>query len=206
MRQPILLLILLLTALAVKAQKTCVIANAEDHVPIKEAIIHTDNNHWARTDYRGYFNMKYAFDSATVSKPGFLKTTIYLENLPDTVFMLPESHQISEVEVWGKNQEHIDQMEQNIQDKVNEQVGGNSGISMDMLGWMDRRGNRDRKHLKQAKGILSDYEKKDPIVSAYEKVTGKKVKKEEENTEKEKGGVPEVENEEVLNKKEKSEK
>ena len=70
----------------VMAQKTCVVANAEDHVPIKEALIHTNNNHWARTDYRGYWSMKYHFDSATVSKSGFLKTTVYLKELPDTVF------------------------------------------------------------------------------------------------------------------------
>lgn len=70
----------------VMAQKTCVVANAEDHVPIREALIHTNNNHWARTDYRGYWSMKYQFDSATVSKSGFLKTTVYLKELPDTVF------------------------------------------------------------------------------------------------------------------------
>lgn len=154
------------------AQKTCVIANAEDHVPIREALIHTDNNHWARTDYRGYWTMKYQFDSATVSKPGFLKTTIYLKNLPDTLFMIPESHQLGTVEVWGKGQEHVKNMEKQAQNAA-ANTPQQGGISMDMLGWMDRRGNRDRKHLKKAKKILGEYERKDPIVSAYEKATGK---------------------------------
>ena len=104
MKKTILMIVLVCWAVAmVRAQKTCVIANAEDHVPVREALIHTDNNHWARTDYRGYWTMKYQFDSATVSKPGFLKTTIYLKNLPDTVFLLPQSHQLREVEVWGEN-------------------------------------------------------------------------------------------------------
>lgn len=159
------------------AQKTCVIASAEDHVPIREALIHTDNNHWARTDYRGYWNMKYQFDSATVSKTGYVKTTIYLKNLPDTVFLLPESHQISTVEVWGKNGEHIQKMEESIQKNVDEQPRSSAGFSFDALGWMDKQGKRDRKHMKQAQEIfkkLDEKDRKDPIIAAYEKAVQSK--------------------------------
>ena len=172
-RRMMLLCMLLLPIMAARAQKSCVIASAEDHVPIREALIHTDNNHWARTDYRGYFTMRYQFDSATVSKPGYLKTTIYLKNLPDTVFLLPESHQIGEVTVWGKDQEHVRQMEKDIHDKVKEEPRTTTGIGFNAFGWMDKQGNRDRKHLKQAKEIFKEMDRKDPIVSAYEKATGK---------------------------------
>ena len=160
-----------------RAQKTCVIASAENHVPIREALIHTDNNHWARTDYRGYFTIKYQFDSATVSKPGFVKTTIYLENLPDTVFMLPESKQIGEVTIWGKDQQHIRDLEKSVQQQVDSDGprGNNSLLSGNFLGWLDRQGNRDRKHLKKARKIFGELDKKDPIVEAYEQATGKKV-------------------------------
>src|SRR5574344_1026657 len=105
MKRIILILTVLLAMLGqvAYAQKTCVIASAENHVPIREALIHTNNNHWARTDYRGYWSMKYQFDSATVSKSGFLKTTVYLKELPDTVFLIPESTQLGTVEVWGKD-------------------------------------------------------------------------------------------------------
>lgn len=170
----ILFLVAMVATLQAVAQKTCVIASAEDHVPIREALIHTDNNHWARTDYRGYFTIKYQFDSATVSKSGYMRTTIYLKNLPDTVFMLPDAKQIGEVTVWGKNQEHIDQMEKNIQKDINSTPRSASGISFDAFGWMDKQGRRDRKHLRDAQSLLKEYDKKDPIVSAYEKATGKK--------------------------------
>ena len=156
------------------AQKTCVIASAEDHVPIREALIHTDNNHWARTDYRGYFTMRYAFDSATVSKPGYVKTAIYLKNLPDTVFMLPDAKQLGEVEVWGKNGEHIREMEDNIKKKVNSIPTSPTGIGFDAFGWMDKQGRRDRRHLKEAKKIFQQMDRKDPIVEAYEKASGRK--------------------------------
>lgn len=156
-----------------RAQKTCVIASAEDHVPIREALVHTNTNHWARTDYRGYFTMRYPFDSATVSKAGFVKTTVYLKQLPDTVFLLPEAHQIGEVTVWGKDQEHVRQMEQNIQDKVNSVPTSPTGIGFNAFGWMDKQGRRDRKHLKEARKVFQKMDRKDPIVAAYEKATGK---------------------------------
>ena len=106
MKRMILIFVVLLAMIGqvAYAQKTCVIASAEDHVPIREALIHTNNNHWARTDYRGYWTMRYQFDSATVSKPGYVKATIRYKELPDTVFLLPEAKQLGEVTVWGKNQ------------------------------------------------------------------------------------------------------
>lgn len=172
-----LLLILLMTVsciASVWSQKTCVIANAENHVPIREALIHTDNDHWARTDYRGYWTMKYQFDSATVSKPGFLKTTIYLKNLPDTLFMLPESQQLGTVEVWGKNQQQVRTIEEQAKEAAKSAPSMNSGVSFDFANMLDKRGRRDAKHLKNARTIMGEYERKDPIVSAYEQATGKK--------------------------------
>lgn len=171
-----LLMALLLFAVTAKAQKSCVIANAENHVPLREAIIHTNTNHWARTDYRGYFTMKYPFDSATVSKSGFLKTTIYYETLPDTLFLLPETQQLGTVEVWGKDQEHVRKMEEQTNEAVKNMLQPITGIGFDAFGWMDRQGRRDRKHLKKARRIFAEMEqKKDPIEDAYEKATGKKV-------------------------------
>ena len=103
------------------------------------SLIHTNNNHWARTDYRGYWNMRYQFDSATVSKPGYIKATIRYQELPDTVFLLPEAKQIGEVTVWGKNQEHIDNMEEQIQEKVNSVPTSPGGIGFDAsAGWTSR--------------------------------------------------------------------
>lgn len=170
----ILMAVMALSWQAALAKKTCVIASAEDHVPIREALIHTNNNHWARTDYRGYWTMRYQFDSATVSKPGYIKTTIRYKELPDTVFLLPDVKQIGEVTVWGKNQEHIKNMEDNIQQKINETPSSQTGIGFDAFGWMDKQGRRDRKHLKEAKEIFQKMDRKDPIVSAYEQATGKK--------------------------------
>lgn len=165
----------MVTVTLAMAQKTCVIANAEDHVPIREALIHTDNNHWARTDYRGYWTMKYQFDSATVSKPGFVKTTVYLKNLPDTLFLLPESHQLGTVEVWGKDKEGINRMKEQAAQEALGSAAPSSGASFDFANMLDKRGRRDHKHMKKAHELFKDMEeKKDPIVDAYEKAMREK--------------------------------
>lgn len=167
----------------VLAQKTCVVASAEDHVPIREALIHTDNNHWARTDYRGYFTMKYQFDSATVSRTGYVKTTIYLKNLPDTVFLLPEAKQIGEVEVWGKSQENAKSMsDQSTKEATeagkNAALGHTQVLRFDMEGLFDGRGRRDRRHMKKAQQVFNDIEeasvKEDPIEAAYKNEMARK--------------------------------
>lgn len=177
----------------VMAQKTCVVANAEDHVPIKEALIHTNNNHWARTDYRGYWSMKYQFDSATVSKSGFLKTTVYLKELPDTVFLIPESTQLGTVEVWGKDQQHVKDMEDQVQQAASMIGSGTTGIGIDLGNMLDSRGRRDQKHLRNARKILGEYDKKAPIVSAYEQATGKQIHLSPSGMKKEEESVPELE-------------
>lgn len=178
MKKTILMIVLVCWAVAmVRAQKTCVIANAEDHVPVREALIHTDNNHWARTDYRGYWTMKYQFDSATVSKPGFLKTTIYLKNLPDTVFLLPQSHQLREVEVWGENMPGI----KGIQNDAHRQaeIGGAnapSGASFDLAKMLDKRGRRDSKHLREAQRYSARWIAKTPLWLPTRRPQGKNIR------------------------------
>lgn len=169
------LLVSLVMVVSARAQKACVIANAEDHTPLREALIHTNNNHWARTDYRGYWTMKYAFDSATVSKPGFLKTTIYLKTLPDTVFLLPQSHQLATVEVWGENTPGINNIKKQAKTEAEMAGGPSRGFSFDLANMFDARGRRDRKHLKKAKELTAAMQQtKDPIIDAYEKATGHK--------------------------------
>ena len=181
MKKIIFLMITLLSmASMVYAQKTCVIASAEDHVPIREALIHTNNNHWARTDYRGYWNMRYQFDSATVSKPGYIKATIRYQELPDTVFLLPEAKQIGEVTVWGKNQENAGKVKsQACQEAIeagrNAALGHTRLVGFDLGNMMDSQGRRDQKHLREARKVFSKMENKDPLINAYEKADRKSV-------------------------------
>lgn len=169
----VLLFIFSFVALTGWGQRICIVASMEDHIPLRDAIIHTNTNHWARTDYRGYWAMKYSFDSAVVSKPGYIKTTVYLNSLPDTIFLLPQARQLHEVTIWGQDQQHLKAMEESARQTAAENGAPRGILNGDFLGWMDRRSARDRKHRKEAQKILQNYDNADkkttgdPIMDAY---------------------------------------
>lgn len=173
-RKTIFLLLVFLLPLGLRAQRYCCIADIETRVPLRDAIVRTNTNHWARTDYRGYWNMPYAFDSVTVSKTGYVPRTVRNAELPDTLFLLPEAHQLGTVEVWGKNQASIRAMEERVKDAVAKEPVGEPLISFDVANMLDKRGRRDRKHRKKAHEIFNEMERSDdPIVDAYEEATDK---------------------------------
>lgn len=184
-RISLLLFFIFAVFLSVSAQKSCVIADAETHTPLRDALIHTDNNHWARTDYRGYFTMKYHFDSAEVKKPGYVSAYIYLETLPDTMFLLPEARQIREVEVWGNQSKHMEDMMQGVgiskTDAALINAGTGNGGSFALPKLFGRK-KRDAQHKKRAGKIIKELDRKpesekDAIEEAYEQETGLKIKK-----------------------------
>lgn len=170
----------LLSGMAAYAQRTCVVADMETHVPIRDAVVHTNTNHWARTDYRGYFAMRYSFDSASVYKTGYVKTYIYNKNLPDTVLLLPQSHQLNEVEVYGKDmgKKNASSLGEAARQAAKEVVVPRGLVSFNAFGWMDRRGNRDRRHLKKAESVISDLDseskKNDPVLDAFHQEQARK--------------------------------
>jgi hypothetical protein len=196
----IFMVLFMLTSMVVKAQQVdsmaqkqkeriyCVIS-AEGKVPMRDVVIHTNTEHWAMTDYTGRFMMKYDWDSATVSKPGFVEFKIYAKSIQDTIVMIPNARHISEVEVWGKDmqQQNLDRLSKSARDAAKD-AAKPGGIQVDMLGWMDRRGKRDAKHLKKAAEVIDSLNSKqdieeDPIIRAYIKTTGKKYKGKENTTE-----------------------
>ena len=70
---------------------------------------------------------------------------------------------------------------------------GTTGIGIDLGNMLDSRGRRDQKHLRNARKILGEYDKKDPIVSAYEQATGKQIRLSPPGMKKEEESVPELE-------------
>lgn len=167
-RQLIFFICMLLAPAAAGAQRTCVVADMETKIPLKDAIIHTNTNHWARTNYTGQFEMRYAFDSATVSKNGYVATEIYLKELPDTVWLLPEGRQLKEVEVWGENNRHIQIMREGLQEKAREMAAPKSGLSFSLDKLLDVRARRDARHRVKAQKVMRDRDMAgDPIVNAY---------------------------------------
>lgn len=162
-------------------QKVYCVINAEDKTPMRDVVIHTNTEHWAMTDYTGSFMMRYDWDSAEVSKPGFVSFKIYSKLISDTIIMLPKARHLNEVEVWGrdKRNESLRAISESIRKQAAEAPRAPTGIiNGDFLGWMDTRGRRDSRHRKHAKQVLDSLsEKPDPIIQAYKDATGKEYKK-----------------------------
>lgn len=162
-------------------EKVYCVIDAENKTPMRDVVIHTNTEHWAMTDYSGRFLMRYTWDSAEVSKPGYVSFKIYSKLISDTIVMLPKARHLNEVEVWGRNKrtESVKAMSESIRKKAAEAPRAPRGIANgDFLGWMDTRGRRDSRHRKHARQVIDSLsEKSDPIIKAYKETTGKEYTK-----------------------------
>lgn len=189
MKRILLFLMVCFVMTVARGQRTCVIADMETHTPLRGVMIHTNTEHWARTLYTGQFEMIYAFDSAEVTKPGYLSTYIYSANLPDTVYLLKKSLTLDEVSVYGKDyqKENLDNMAEKMSRIIKENTPSPGLVQFDFASMIDKRGRRDAKHLKKMNEIYDSWKPKpDPIMEAYNKTMAEKKEKEDE-LKKEKG-------------------
>ena len=141
MKRIILILTVLLAMLGAGAyaQKTCVIASAENHVPIREALIHTNNNHWARTDYRGYGRCAISL----IQQP--YRNLVLSRQLSGTrncriLFLFAGCQTIRRSDSLGQKSGRHQNMEEDIQEKINSLPTSSTGIGFDAFGWMDKQG------------------------------------------------------------------
>jgi hypothetical protein len=189
----ILSLFILLTAFcqthAQEAQgKKLVVIDIETKVPMRGVIVSTKTGYRDTTNWRGICHVPAAFDTLTVFKHNYIPERLIANELKDTTALIPSGSAISEVTVWGKNN-----VNQNIKEGISSQPlpnPSNASISysFDFANLIDRRGRRDRKHLKSVKNKFQEMDVTgDPIVDAYNRVMQEKqLEAEEQEKKKEK--------------------
>jgi hypothetical protein len=189
----ILSLFILLTAFcqthAQEAQgKKLVVIDIETKVPMRGVIVSTKTGYRDTTNWRGICHVPAAFDTLTVFKHNYIPERLIANELKDTTALIPSGSAISEVTVWGKNN-----VNQNIKEGISSQPlpnPSNASISysFDFANLIDRRGRRDRKHLKTVKNKFQEMDVTgDPIVDAYNRVMQEKqLEAEEQEKKKEK--------------------
>ena len=156
-----------------KPLKKFVVADIETRVPIRNVIVTTGDGYRDTTNYRGVCYIPVTFDTLTVSKANYLTERILPQELKDSTFLIPNSRRISEVTVWGKQDQSgiFSGMDRAIQEGA--AAAKPSGIyhSFDFAKMLDRRYRRDQKHLRKTRQIFKemDVEDEDPIVNAYKK-------------------------------------
>ncbi len=168
--------------------KKLVVIDIETKVPMRGVIVSTKNGYRDTTNWRGICHVPAAFDTLTVFKHNYIPERLISNELKDTTALIPSGSAISEVTVWGKN---------NINQNVNEGLGnqplpnpanGALSYSFDFANLIDRRGRRDRKHLKAVRKKFQEMDATgDPIVDAYNKaIEEKRLEAERQEREKEK--------------------
>ncbi len=162
-----------------------VVADMETRVPIRKAVVTTKDGYRDSTNYRGIVHIPKDFDTLRVYKAGYLMTRLSLKEAGDTTFLIPSGSSLREVTVWGKDGSNRanDNMAGGLRQAIREgAAAAPKGIaSFDFANMIDRRGRRDRKHLKKVKAAFDKMDKldDDPIVNAYMKdQENKRLKKE----------------------------
>lgn len=163
---------------AQQKQHRLVVCDIETRVPIRGVIVSTENGYRDTSNYRGICYVPNDFDTLVVSKASYLSEVMFRKELKDTTYLIPEGKSIGEVTVWGKT---------TIKDKVNRWkrnttvLNSSSGLSLNFANILDKRGRRDRKHLRITREKFKEMDdSEDPIEKAYNQAMEEQRRKKEQ--------------------------
>lgn len=150
-----------------------VVADMETRVPIRKAVVATKDGYRDSTNYRGVVRIPTDFDTLMVYKAGYLTAKLTMKEATDTTYLIPSGNSLREVVVWGKdgtqsiNEKMAEGFARAIQQGAAEAPNGVA--SFDFANMLDKRGRRDRKHLKKVRAAFKKMDQldDDPVVNAY---------------------------------------
>lgn len=158
MQRTISLIIVILSAVYVSAQRKIVVVDMETHIPIAGVSVKTDSAHAVMTDINGIANIAERFDSISFNHMKYLSDKVTFEEMKDTMYLVPKNLMLPDVVVTGVNPDLKKAMKKNYERMLEQPTV--KGLTFDFANIIDRRGRRDRKHLKKAKEILREWDAK----------------------------------------------
>lgn len=161
-----------------------VVADMETRVPVRDAIVSTMSGYRDTTNYRGICYIPVQFDTLSVSHGKYLTERLTAKEIKDTTYLIPNSHQISEVTVWGDGTPSVSKgLTEQVRQIFRENTRG--GLGFDFAKILDKRYRRDMKHLRKTREIFKEMDKddEDPIVRAYKEAMEEKKRATESKTE-----------------------
>ena len=97
-----LIVLLLITSASAGAQQF-VVADMESRVPLRDVLVHTDDNQDTRTIWDGTFSLKEGFNRISLSHPLYEKRYVLKSEMKrDTIFLLPKMNTLREVVIYGE--------------------------------------------------------------------------------------------------------
>ena len=162
-----------------------VVADMETRVPVRDAVVSTKSGYRDTTNYRGICYIPVQFDTLSVSHGKYLTERLTAQEIKDTTYLIPNSHQISEVTVWGDGTPSVSKgLTEQVRQIFRENTRG--GLGFDFAKILDKRYHRDMKHLRKTREIFKEMDKddEDPIVRAYKEAMEekKRTEKKEESS------------------------
>lgn len=98
----LLILSLLATSASAEAQQY-VVADMESRAPIRDVLIHTDDNQDTRSDWDGTFSLHEGFGKINLSHLNYEKRYILTSELKgDTIWLMPNMNALREVVIYGE--------------------------------------------------------------------------------------------------------
>ncbi len=152
-----------------------VVADMETRVPIRKVVVTSKDGYRDSSNYRGIVHIPKDFDTLRIYKAGYLAAKLTMKEVGDTSFLIPSGSSLREVTVWGKDgsNRYNDNMADGFSRAIQEgAAAAPKGVAhFDFANIIDRRGRRDRKHLKKVKETFKKMDQldEDPVVNAYKK-------------------------------------
>ena len=162
MKSTLVILLLTLVGLEIHAQRRITVIDMDSNLPVKDVSVRAGHHQVALTDYLGRADVPIVFDSIAFSHVYYEREQLAMEELGDTMYLLPKEHILPEVRVNAATPEMLARF------KGWAMVGAMQGAaeapggiaSFDFANMLDRRDRRDRKHLERSRKILKEWDKR----------------------------------------------
>lgn len=97
------LIVSLLTASANTEAQQFVVADMESRVPIRDVLIHTNDNQDTKSNWDGTFSLKEGFSKILFSHLNYEKRYVLISELKgDTIWLMPRMNALREVVIYGE--------------------------------------------------------------------------------------------------------
>ena len=152
---------LLLLCVLANGQRQILILDSDTHQPVKGVSVITDHGDEVDSNEKGIALVALPFDTIRFKHVKYSPEMLLQAELPDTMYLLPLVHLLPEVTVTELAPEIKEMIKGWVAQAAMEGAAmAPAGIvSFDFASLLDRRGRRDKKHLKKAKEVLEKWDK-----------------------------------------------
>ncbi|MBQ1774424.1 MAG: hypothetical protein IIZ97_09375 [Prevotella sp.] len=153
----VLILLYIMCAGSMTAQRKLAVLDFETGFPIEGVSVIVDSLEAKKTNGLGVVFIQEPFDSITFSHLKYGKEKLAREEITDTMYLFAKDFMLDEVVVVGLSPELLKQVRAK-REEILSAPDHPSLLTFDLGKMLDKRGRRDRKHLKRARKIIKEWD------------------------------------------------